>query len=211
MIPSLYLDQVSFYYEDDYPLFENLSLQFDPVQATAIVGPSGCGKTTLLHLLAGILNPHKGTVALGDKVFQNMSLVRKEALIFDSFSFIFSSAFLIPELTVQQNIELGLIHSLNQEQKAMISTFNLADKLSCYPEMLSSGQQQRVSVLRALLRPSYYVLADEPTAHLDTQRSHDLIPQLIKALKLQKRGFICVTHDRSLLTFFDNVIDLGAL
>jgi ABC-type lipoprotein export system ATPase subunit len=212
MNTMLSLNDLSFFYESDYPLIKDLSYLFDQHSATAIVGPSGCGKTTLLHLIAGLIEPHKGSVVIEGQILSTLTATKRTQLLAETFSFVFSRPFLIQELTVFENIYLG--QSLSQDQRVFfeeqLACFDLADKLHHYPSVLSSGQQQRVCVLRALMRPSLCILADEPTAHLDKSRSVLLMKHMIEVLKAQNRGLICVTHDLNLIPLFDRVLQLGS-
>jgi ABC-type lipoprotein export system ATPase subunit len=199
MNPSLTLKDIDFFYEHDYPLISHFSYTFDPGTATAIVGSSGSGKTTLLHIIAGLVSPERGAVSIsnswGDK----------------NFSFIFSNPFLIGELDVFANIYLGLEQPtlIQSGLEDLMKIFDISSVLRHYPAMLSSGQQQRIAVLRAIVRKSAFVLADEPTAHLDKHRGLLLMQKTLELLREQKRGFICVTHDQTLLPLFDHVITLG--
>jgi len=207
---TLSLDRISFLYEQDYPLIADLSYSFEPGMSTAIVGTSGSGKTTLLHLIAGLIQPCKGSIILNSHDLHSLSNTLKNKLLTESFSFVFSTPFLIPELDVMSNIFLGQkVPDLNSDFfQNILEIFDLKNKLNSYPTTLSSGQQQRVSVLRGLMRPSSFVLADEPTAHLDKQRGVLLMKQFIDILKKQQRGLICVTHDPDLLPMFDCVLEL---
>lgn len=199
---DIIIQNLSFRHEADYPLIDNFSYNFGSNKHYAIIGPSGCGKTTLLHLIAGLTVPHDGSCE-----YKNQESSPKR----QRFAYIFTRPFLIRELSIYDNITMGLraeevcaelLHSL-------LALFDIASYLNYFPDQLSSGQQQRVAVIRALMRDSDFVLADEPAAHLDFERGTVLMQQMQYVLRQQKRGLICVTHQHQWLHFFDNVIELS--
>lgn len=201
---EIIIQDLSFRHEADYPLIDSFSYQFSSDKHYAIIGPSGCGKTTLLHLIAGLTAPLSGSCQY--KMTETQSERQK-------FAYIFTRPFLLRELSVYDNITMGLraneicadlLHSL-------LERFEIASYLKYFPEQLSSGQQQRVAVIRALIRESDFVLADEPAAHLDFERGTVLMDQMHNVLREQKRGLICVTHQPQWLHFFDNVIELSRI
>lgn len=199
---EIIIENLSFRHEPDYPLIEYFSYEFCSDKHYAIIGPSGCGKTTLLHVIAGLTAPLSGSC----KYKKNQLNIERQ-----EFAYIFTRPFLLRELNIYDNITMGLrpdevcadlLHSL-------LERFDIVNYLKYFPEQLSSGQQQRVSVIRALVRESDFVLADEPAAHLDFERGTVLIEQMQNVLREQKRGLICVTHQQQWLHFFDNVIELS--
>lgn len=197
---DIILENICFRHEPDYPLIEELSYQFKLPGHYAIVGPSGCGKTSLLHLIAGLFPPNSGQCSGVEGSSQR-----------ERFSFVFTRPFLIRELNIYENIVLGLRkNQVNQQLlNFLLHVFDVEALQKYYPDQLSSGQQQRVSVIRALLRDSDCVLADEPAAHLDLARGTTLMTEMQKILREQHRGLICVTHQKDWLGLFDHVLELS--
>jgi ABC-type lipoprotein export system ATPase subunit len=195
------IKNLCFRHEKDYPLIEDLSYTFDSNKHYAIIGPSGCGKTTLLHLIAGLIQADSGLCQYAQS---------SDKTILPLFSFVFTRPFLIREISVYNNIVMGLDkkHIERSLLDSLVQRFNIESYLDYYPEQLSTGQQQRVAVIRALIRPSHFVIADEPAAHLDFERGSILMQEMQKVLKEQQRGLICVTHQLQWIAFFDSVIEL---
>lgn len=199
---QIVLEELSFRHEVDYPLISSLSYVFKTPQHYAIVGPSGCGKTTLLHLIGSLIVPDSG------KCFYHQDTPPTGR---PHFSYVFTRPFLIRELSVYNNIVLGLSPDSSDKELLLelLERFDIAGYQQHYPDQLSSGQQQRVAVLRALLRKSEFVLADEPAAHLDLARGTVLMEQMQSVLREQNRGLICVTHQQQWLSLFDDVLELS--
>ncbi len=193
---------LTFFYEESAPLFSHLNYTFDSTKCTAIVGPSGSGKTTLLHLIAQWKLPSSG------QILRQRS--QSECTELDFFRYVFSSPNLINELTIEENMFLDrpkTSEALSLYQ-SLLAHFSLSTPGSSWPNTLSSGQQQRVGMIRALMGDALFLLADEPTSHLDPVRAQNLMQTLITHLKAAQRGLICVTHDRNLLPLFDAVLSL---
>jgi len=198
----LSLQDISFSYETDCPILQNLSYDFHSNQCVAIIGPSGCGKTTLLHLIAQWSPPSSGSIAVHSEASDPHDLAL--------FRYVYSSALLIEELSVEDNIFLDRKRTpaLMALYHKLLEYFQLPQRTTMWPKMLSSGQQQRAGMMRALLGDAFFLLADEPTSHLDPPRAFDLMKTLIALLKQTGRGLICVTHDRNLLPLFDSTLNL---
>ena len=196
------LKNIHFAYEKDYPIIENLSHDFHSNQCTAIIGPSGCGKTTLLHLIAQWCSPSSGQITIQREAGDRVDLA--------FFRYVYSSALLINELSVEDNIFLDRKRDSASRAlyESLLQHFQLSHRASVWPKTLSSGQQQRAGMIRALLGDACFLLADEPTSHLDPMRAFDLMKTLIDLLKKTNRGLICVTHDQNLLPLFDSTVNL---
>ncbi len=181
-------------------LFSHLDYQFEQGQSYALIGPSGAGKSTLLHLLAGFETPTEGEVLVPPHFVQN------------HLGFIYQVPHLLDELSVAENVMLkGLIAKQSYKEchdKALelLSQVGLADKASQRPRSLSGGEQQRVAVLRALFSDPTFILADEPTAHLD-KNSSQLLLDLI--LSYKNAGIIMVSHDTSITSQLDHILYLS--
>jgi putative ABC transport system ATP-binding protein len=168
----------------------------------AIVGPSGSGKTTLLNIVGCLDMPTSGSVLydgreLGGMTEKQLSIYRKENI-----SFIFQSYNLIPVLTVQENVELPMVieHRFSRTEmkgraREIIEAVGLKDMADRYPRELSGGQEQRVAIARALVKSPIVVLADEPTANLDSHTAEEIM-SLMEAMNRERRTtFIFSTHD----------------
>ena len=159
----------------------NVSLEFQEGEFTAIVGPSGSGKTTFLNLIGGLDKPTSGQVIIDDTDISKM----KESRLFDfrlkNIGFVFQSYNLIPVLNAKENVSfIMLLQNLSKimmENRAveMLEQVGLSDKINVRPNQLSGGQQQRVAVARALASKPKFVLADEPTANLDTESAFNML------------------------------------
>ena len=192
-----------------------IDLDIEREEFCAIVGPSGSGKTTLLNIIGCLDRPTAGTMRyrgqelriLGEK---ELSAYRREHV-----SFIFQSYNLIPVLTVAENVEIPLSIAGNLQKKQMrkkalevLDAVGIADKADRFPRELSGGQEQRVAIARALVKDPSVVLADEPTANLDS-RTADEIVRLMKSMnKSLHTTFIFSTHDRMIMDEALRVVQL---
>ncbi len=192
-----------------------VDLEIDKAEFCAIVGPSGSGKTTLLNIIGCLDSPSSGTVrylgkelkALGEK---DLSSYRREHI-----SFIFQSYNLIPVLTVAENVEipLDIAGGLSAAQKRaksleILSAVGIADKADRYPRELSGGQEQRVAIARALVKDPVVVLADEPTANLDSHTAEEIVRLMKKINRDRGTTFIFSTHDKLIMSEALRVIEL---
>lgn len=178
------INNLSFSYPQSI-LFESLNLNLPSDTIHVIMGPSGCGKTTLLHLLASLLVPQKGTI---------------EGVNNKRVSYIFQEPRLLPWRTVEENITLAL-HSIKNKKEVKELVTNIIQKVGLtkyanyYPQQLSGGMRQRVSMARAFAYPSDLILLDEPFQNLDIKLKGELM-QLFQCLwQNDKRTVVCVTHD----------------
>ncbi len=192
----LILKNITFSYETGFHLIDNFSFVFERSKAYLIQGPSGCGKTTLLKIIGKQVTPQSG------EIFYPQDLKR--------FSWIYAQSGLIEELSVRENILLDW-PATSEREKAFqqhLNFFGLMNLENALPGRLSSGQQQRVAIIRALMMQKSFILADEPTAHLDSKRSRELMSSIIDACHLHDYCLICVSHDQSLHDLFDQTLDI---
>ena len=153
----------------------------------ALVGPSGSGKTTLLSILAALLTPTSGEVLIDGQALSTMDESQRVRLRRSRIGFTFQSNNLIPFLTAQENVEIMLrLNGVTSQQRRehpaeLLSRLGLGDHLQFLPAQMSGGQQQRVAIARALIHNPALVLADEPTAALDTSRAHTRWWRLLRA------------------------------
>jgi len=181
---------------------------------TCIAGPSGSGKTTLLNLIGGIDNPTQGTITIAGQKITGLGRSKAAALRLSRMGFIFQAHNLIPVLTAYENVEyLLLIKGLaaserRQRVSAALAGVGLSDKMDKRPNQLSGGEQQRVAVARAIVGSPAIVLADEPTASLDSATGEDLINLLHDLGEREGTTFIFSSHDPKIIDRADRVITL---
>ncbi|MDX9907428.1 MAG: ABC transporter ATP-binding protein [Bacteroidales bacterium] len=178
-----------------------ITLEFHEAEFTAIVGPSGSGKTTLLNMLGGLDNPTSGEVHINGTNITGLSSRKLIDFRLHNIGFVFQSFNLIPVLTARENVEFILqlqgVGRKEREQRAveLLEAVGLADKIHNRPGDLSGGQQQRVSVARALASKPRFILADEPTANLDSKSTAELLDIMEKMNSQYKTTFLFSTHD----------------
>jgi NitT/TauT family transport system ATP-binding protein len=178
------LNHINFSYSN-HTVFEDFNLNFEANKIHVIMGHSGCGKTTLLHLLASLLKPQHGTI---------------EGIDNKHVSYIFQEPRLLPWRTVFENIKLSLNHLDKEAEKTqlaneIIQKVGLSRFASYYPNQLSGGMQQRVSMARAFAFPSQLILLDEPFQNLDIKLKDEMIALFQCLWEFEKRTVVCVTHD----------------
>jgi putative ABC transport system ATP-binding protein len=194
-------------------LFE-VSLTLNSGEVVIMKGPSGSGKTTLLTLMGGLRSAQTGSL----KVFERELVgARKKKLVETrrNIGYIFQANNLLECLTARQNVQMSIeLHQeiTREEAKkrsiAMLEAVGLADHINYYPHNLSGGQKQRVAIARALVSHPKMVLADEPTAALDSKSGHDVVVLMQKLAKEQGCTILIVTHDNRILDVADRIIEL---
>lgn len=181
-------------------------------EMVAIIGPSGSGKSTFLTVLGGLQKPSKGTVLLNNQPFSDLSLKEKSDIRFKDIGFILQAYNLIPFLTVKdQMLIYNRISKTKQEDKWLNELFDKLDiqKLSKkYPNELSGGEKQRVSIAKSLYHNPSVIFADEPTASLDSSRAFEVMELLARETKAQNKATIVVTHDERLTKYCDKVYEI---
>jgi putative ABC transport system ATP-binding protein len=193
---------------------DHVSFQVHAGEFVALVGPSGSGKTTLLSILAALLLPTAGEVLIDGHELLKMNEAERVRLRRSRIGFTFQSNNLIPFLTAQENVELMLrLNGLDREGAGerpgdLLARLGLGDHLQFLPGQLSGGQQQRVAIARALIHDPALVLADEPTAALDTERAFQVVDTF--AALIHERGGcgIMVTHDLRMCQQVDRVLQM---
>jgi len=193
---------------------DSVSFGVEAGEFVALVGPSGSGKTTMLAMLAGLLQPTQGTIAIDGQALSAMSEPERARFRRRKIGFTFQSNNLVPYLTVLENVELML--RLNGEYNAegrkrarsLLVMLGLEERLDALPSQLSGGQQQRVAIARSLINRPAVVLADEPTASLDTERAYQVVETLANLVHEQKSAGIMVTHDLRMVEYADRVIQM---
>ncbi|MEA1983652.1 MAG: ABC transporter ATP-binding protein [Campylobacterota bacterium] len=185
-------------------------------ELAALVAPSGAGKTTLLMMLGCVLEPTSGTVTIGEEVvYDNRWLVKDDReLRRKKLGFIFQAHYLIPFLNIEENITLLPYENgespkdVKPRVKEIMEYLNMSDKMQSMPSELSGGQNQRIAIARALANNPDIILADEPTAALDSKRAISVVEMLKKITRERGVTIIMVTHDDSLLSYCDKVLKI---
>lgn len=164
-----------------------------------LLGPSGAGKSTLLHVLSGLEAPDKGTVRVGEHNLYDLPDRKLSRMRSNTFGFIFQAYNLVTSLTVQENVEIPLriagIKHASQKAKEMLARVGLAERLQHRPGQLSGGEQQRVSIARALVCEPKIVFADEPTGNLDSTTGDEIMSILGSLVKEHNSACLMVTHN----------------
>ena len=178
----------------------------------ALVGPSGSGKTTMLSILAALLSPTQGQILIDGQDLAGMSEAERVRLRREKIGFTFQANNLIPYLTAQENVEFMLRLNRKQDKlsrlraQELLSRLGLSDRLANLPSQMSGGQQQRVAIARALIHNPTLVLADEPTASLDTERAFQVVKTFAALIHENQRAGIMVTHDLRMCQYVDRVL-----
>lgn len=192
----------------------NVSLEIEQGEFTAIVGPSGSGKTTLLNLIGGLDKPTEGKVFIGDAEITDMKESRLIDFRLKNIGFVFQSYNLIPVLTARENVSFIMLlqkrsqKEMNERAEELLREVGLEDKMDVRPNKLSGGQQQRVAVARALASHPKFILADEPTANLDTQSAMNLLDIMWKLNQEEQITLVFSTHDQRVIDRAKRVVTL---
>lgn len=210
------IDITKTYNETTIPVhaLNGVNLEVKEGEFTAIVGPSGCGKTTLLNILGGLDDATRGSVEIAGTDITNM----KDGDLIDfrlhNIGFVFQAYNLIPVLTTMENVEFIMLLQKQdktiRDKRAMelLTEMGIADKANMRPSELSGGQQQRVAVARALASKPKFVLADEPTANLDSSSTKDLLDIMARLNKEEGITFVFSTHDQRVIDRARRIVHL---
>lgn len=190
---------------------KNVSLTVAPGDFIAIIGPSGSGKSTLLSIAGALLQPTKGEVLVNGTNIGNMKEKELSAFRLTDIGFILQTSNLIPYLNVLDQLLLvcKMKGKVTAKEKAfakeLLNDLGIGKKLSKFPNELSGGERQRVAIARAFVNNSNIILADEPTASLDSNRAFEVVKQIRKEVKERNKAAVMVTHDERMLEFCDKV------
>ena len=179
-------------------------------QFIAIIGPSGSGKSTFLTLAGGLQTPSKGQIIINGKDYTNLSEKERAKLRFNDIGFVLQASNLVPFLTAKQQLEL--VDRINkqkrqtlQDQKSLFKELGIDHLENKLPKDLSGGERQRLAIARALYNNPAIILADEPTASLDSDRAFEVVDLLLKECKEKNKSIIMVTHDNRMIEKCDHV------
>ncbi len=195
------------YQETKVPVnaLNGIDLQIEKGEFTAIVGPSGSGKTTLLNIIGGLDLPTKGDIIINNTNIKDFSSGKLIDFRLNNIGFVFQAYNLIPVLTAKENTEFIMVlqkrpkAEREEKTKELLEAVGLSDKMNHKPGQLSGGQQQRVAVARALASQPQFVIADEPTANLDSKSTNELLDIMAQMNKKYNTTFIFATHDQRVM------------
>ena len=193
---------------------DHVSFRVHSGEFVALVGPSGSGKTTLLSILAALLRPTSGEVFIDGQAVSNMNERERVKLRRTRIGFTFQANNLIPYLTAPENVELmlrlnGRLQKMSRlRAEELLARLGLEGRLHNLPAQMSGGQQQRVAIARALIHSPAVVLADEPTANLDTERAAQVVQTFAALIHEDQRAGIMVTHDLRMCKYVDRVLQM---
>lgn len=191
-----------------------ITVDIEEGEFTAVVGPSGSGKTTFLNMLGGLDKPTSGEVKIAEVDIWGLSSRKLIDFRLHNIGFVFQAYNLIPVLTAKENVEFIMHlqghkkHDRDARTKELLQAVGLGDRLNSRPNKLSGGQQQRVAVARALASKPKFILADEPTANLDSTSTENLLDMMEKLNKEENITFIFSTHDQRVVNKARRVITL---
>ena len=198
--------------ETSVTALDNININFNEMQFTAIMGPSGSGKSTLLHCLAGLDRPSSGQIYLKDSDISTLNDKQLTKIRRDSFGFVFQAFNLIPTLTAEENITLPASIAGKKPDmewvKKVVDTVDISDRLTHRPNELSGGQQQRVAAARAMATKPEVIFADEPSGNLDSKSSKELLVFMKSVVEELNQTIIMVTHDPYAASFANRVVML---
>lgn len=192
----------------------NISIQIEKGEFTAIVGPSGCGKTSLLNIIGGLDEATSGTVTVAGTTLNGLSEKALTDFRLKHIGFVFQSYNLVPVLTARENIEFVMLlqkrssNERNQRVDELLQKMNIAKEGNRRPAQLSGGQQQRVAVARALASKPQIILADEPTANLDSHSTTALLDIMAQMNREEGATFVFSTHDQRVIEKASRVVTL---
>ena len=199
---------------DYFTALKDISVEFKKGEFTGLVGPSGSGKTTLLNIIGGLDSVSDGEINVLDQSIKETSHEQRALIRRKYMGFIFQSYNLLPVYSVYENIEFPLIlnkiDSVVRKEKVMqaIEWVGLTDKVDSRPNQLSGGQCQRTAIARAIVHEPSLVLADEPTANLDSENSHHIMEIMQKLNKNLNTSFIFATHDEKIMGYLRRIVYL---
>lgn len=217
MTSLLKLDKVSKVYGEgntEVTALHPISLDVKVGEFIGIVGPSGSGKSTLLSIAGALLSPSKGDIYIREQNITQLSEKEMTDIRLKKIGFIFQFANLVPYLNVKE--QLLYIAKLKKESKQesgkradhLLAAFGLGERKNHYPNQLSGGEKQRVAIARAFMNNPDLILADEPTASLDSKRAREVVEMMKREVKESQKAAIMITHDERMLDVCDRILTL---
>lgn len=195
---------------NDQEVLRGIDLKIDKNEFVVILGASGSGKSTLLNILSGLEKSDSGEVVYDNESISDYSEKQLTKFRKDKIGFVFQQYYLLNNLTVEQNVKVGANLADNKEYVDIIKELGLEDKLSKYPNELSGGEQQRVSIARALAKKPTVLFLDEPTGALDEEIGRKILEYLLKLKDKSHFTMIMVTHNENIAELANKIIHVGS-
>lgn len=198
----------------ELPILRGVNLEIKAGEMAVMVGPSGCGKTTLLHVASLLDVPDSGQIFLGGVEVSTASDALRTKMRRHHLGFVYQFHHLLPEFTALENVAMpllvdGVVRGKALEKAAtLLKDVGLAERAEHTPDQLSGGEQQRVSIARALVNEPKLLMADEPTGNLDPQNAAMVFDLLLKLVKEKQLSVLMATHNMTLAERFDRVLNL---
>ena len=193
---------------------KDVTFSIEAGQFIAVVGPSGSGKTTLLSMLGGLLTPTSGTIIIDDRQVEKLLPRQRQEYRRDHVGFIFQTNNLLPFLTAKENLLLmnkigpGDRNMMGERAQQLLDELELTSRANALVTELSGGERQRVAIARALMRDPEMVLADEPTANLDSELGKRVVQNLVDGVKGRNKIGVMVTHDLNMAALADSILEM---
>ena len=195
---------------NDQEVLRGIDLKIDKNEFVVILGASGSGKSTLLNILSGLEKADSGEVVYDNESISDYSEKQLTKFRKDKIGFVFQQYYLLNNLTVEQNVKVGANLANNKEYVDIIKELGLEDRLSKYPNELSGGEQQRVSIARALAKKPTVLFLDEPTGALDEETGRKILEYLLKLKDNSYFTMIMVTHNENIAQLANKIIHVGS-
>jgi len=195
---------------NDQEVLRGIDLKIDKNEFVVILGASGSGKSTLLNILSGLEKSDSGEVVYDNESISDYSEKQLTKFRKDKIGFVFQQYYLLNNLTVEQNVKVGANLANNKEYVDIIKELGLEDRLSKYPNELSGGEQQRVSIARALAKKPTVLFLDEPTGALDEETGRKILEYLLKLKDKSYFTMIMVTHNENIAELANKIIHVGS-
>ena len=214
---AIIMQKINKIYGHDLSLVQALKdvdFQADLGQLVGVVGPSGSGKSTFLEIAGGLLTPTSGVITVAGQDYSHLSVTKREQLRLNKIGFVLQAYNLVPYLTVKEQFELvnhvkKTMNMANDQFQQIIQHLQIESLLNKYPADLSGGQQQRVAIARALYANPEIILADEPTAALDSARAFSVMETFRNLSNATAKAIIVVTHDLRLEKYVDKLYKIN--
>lgn len=212
-MPVLELKDIIKNYPDGQSINEvlkDVSFQVNQGEFAAIVGPSGAGKSTLLTIMGALLTPTSGQILLNGQDISQLSKKKQTEIRLNQIGFIFQNSNLIPYLKIKD--QLQFIQKISSKTPVdaieILDKLGLKSRLNSYPNVLSGGEKQRVAIARAFINQPDLILADEPTASLDSKRGHEVVSIIQQTVHQENKAAVMVTHDERVLDLVDTIWEI---
>lgn len=196
--------------ENRFQVLKNISLTIDDGGFAVILGASGSGKSTLLNILSSLERPDSGSIFYDEMDITKFAESELTKLRRDSIGFIFQQYYLLPNMNVDKNVKMGADLAKNRNYRSIIEAVGLGDKIRKYPSELSGGEQQRVSVARALAKNPKVLFLDEPTGALDEETGRQVLDYISSLQNEYGFTIVMVTHNQNIAEMADTVIKMNS-